>query len=212
MGFSVRATMATANTAAVQRAKRASIAGRRSILTAPTAATLVSAGGDGAASASSVEPSKPAAAKEEQPGMSTTTRNTAAVARARQSTLMARQSVGGRQSVAGRQSVGGRQSVIGFDGSKAVAYEGAANPLQLVKRLSEEIVRATTEVVEKLAQRSESVASLLEFVSPREPEHVLFGELQLYKGWGSWGAPARPPTRPPARPQCRLSASSPPSA
>ena len=192
------------NTAAIARAKRASVAGRRSILAAPRESE--------ARGSIAVEPSRgsiatqpvvvaPAAVAQDgtpllkkldvpeaasRTSVSTATRNTAAVARARRSTLAGRQ--GGRLSVDHRRSIQIAQL------PPIELPEVVVAPLQMVRRLSSAIVDATTGALEKMAAQSESVASLFELVSPREPAPVLTGALLIYKGWGSWGAlPAPPP-------------------
>ena len=192
------------NTAAIARARRASVAGRRSILAAPRESE--------ARGSIAVEPSRgaiatqlvvvgPAAVAQDgtpllkkldvpeaasRTSVSTATRNTAAVARARRSTLAGRQ--GGKLSVDHRRSIQIAQL------PPIELPEVVVAPLQMVRRLSSAIVDATTGALEKMAAKSESVASLFELVSPREPAPVLTGALLIYKGWGSWGAlPASPP-------------------
>merc|ERR1719469_1711252 len=134
--------MATANTAAVARAKRASLAGRKSILAVPRVSE---------AQASSVEPVAvySTGTEEALTRVSTTTKNTAAVARARRSTLVGRQGVGSL-SVDDRRSV--QMAQRPDESSQAII-----NPLQMVRRLSQQIVEAANEALGKMAQHSESV-------------------------------------------------------
>lgn len=54
--------------------------------------------------------------------------------------------------------------------------------MTIVKQLGTQV----SDLIEKAASRSESAMNLLELMSPREPEQVIFGELRLARGWGSW--------------------------
>ena len=57
-----------------------------------------------------------------------------------------------------------------------------SGPMMMVKQLGTQM----SDLIEKAASRSESAMNLLELMSPREPEQVIFGELRLARGWGSW--------------------------
>ena len=118
----------------------------------------------------------------------TTTRNTAAIARARRSTMAGRQ----RMSTVADS----RRSVQIAQLPPIELPEVVAAPLEMVRRMSSAIVEATTNAIDNIAAKSERVASFCELVSPREPEPVLTGALLVYKGWGSWGALTAPPLSP----------------
>ena len=202
------------NTAALARARRASLAGRRSILVAPRdpacpvgsiavqpvaiqpvaiqpvaiqpvgiqpveAAAAVAE--DGTVLLKRLDVPKEAGSRASVP---TATRNTAAVARARRSTLAGRQ--GGKLSVDHRRSIQIAQL------PPIEVPEVMVAPLQLMRKMSSAVVDATNGALNKMASQSESVASYFELVSPREPAPVLTGALLIYKGWGSWGALSAP--------------------
>ena len=118
----------------------------------------------------------------------TTTRNTAAIARARRSTMAGR----GRMSTVADS----RRSVQIAQLPPIELPEVVAAPLEMVRRMSSAVVEATTNAIDNIAAKSERVASFCELVSPREPEPVLTGALLVYKGWGSWGALTAPPLSP----------------
>ena len=197
------------NTAALARARRASLAGRRSILVAPrdpacpvgSIAVQPVAIQPVAIQPVGIQPVEAAAAVAEdgtvllkrldvpkeagsRASVPTATRNTAAVARARRSTLAGRQ--GGKLSVDHRRSIQIAQL------PPIEVPEVMVAPLQLMRKMSSAVVDATNGALNKMASQSESVASFFELVSPREPAPVLTGALLIYKGWGSWGALSAP--------------------
>ena len=197
------------NAAALARARKASVAGRRSLAAAPreseairsSLAVVEEPSPDPQPTRDSVA-AQPAAAAEDgtslikklevpQEGGSrapTTTRNTAAIARARRSTMAGRQ----RMSTVADS----RRSVQIAQLPPIELPEVVAAPLEMVRRMSSAIVEATTNAIDNIAAKSERVASFCELVSPREPEPVLTGALLVYKGWGSWGALTAPPLSP----------------
>ena len=198
------------NAAALARARKASVAGRRSLAAAPRESEAIrsSLAVVEEPSPDPVQPTRdsvaaqPAAAAEDgtslikklevpQDGGSrapTTTRNTAAIARARRSTMAGRQ----RMSTVADH----RRSVQIAQLPPIELPEIVAAPLEMVRRMSSAVVEATTNAIDNIAAKSERVASFCELVSPREPEPVLTGALLVYKGWGSWGALTAPPLSP----------------
>ena len=198
------------NAAALARARKASVAGRRSLAVGSRESEAIrsSLAVVEEPSPDPVQPTRdsvaaqPAAAAEDgtslikklevpQEGGSrapTTTRNTAAIARARRSTMAGRQ----RMSTVADH----RRSVQIAQLPPIELPEIVAAPLEMVRRMSSAVVEATTNAIDNIAAKSERVASFCELVSPREPEPVLTGALLVYKGWGSWGALTAPPLSP----------------
>lgn len=144
----------TLNSAAVARAKRASMKGRASV-TAPMRQPTAAASAESRASHPAVPKGNEEEPEQEDELRRTYTRNTAALSRAR----------------ANRRSC---------------APAPAVAAMSFVKQLSTHVLG---DFIERAASRSESAMNLLELMAPREPEHVIFGELRLGRGWGSW-APA----------------------